>query len=140
MKTRARALWLAACAVLALTLTSAIENIAIPYLLKQDIRVIIANPEALNQPANVVALILVTLFLIGALIAMGAFWLDRFFGAAYFDRRAPWRWALFGALFAVWLQAPRWFFPGLGWGWKVIFDLLGAFAVFFLARRLIPLE
>lgn len=139
MKTKTRALWLATCAVTGLTLTGVMLNIVIPFALKRDLRVIVANPEALSEPANVAALILVTLALLGVLTGLGAFWLYRFFGAAYFDRLAPWRWALFGAIFAICLQIPNWLFPDLAWWLEWTVNLAGALAAFFLARRLIPL-
>lgn len=138
MKTKKRAFWLAGCIVIGFTLTSALLNIVLPFLRSRDIHTIVANPEALREPGNLAALTGVLLLLEGSLIGMGAFWLYRFFGERYFDRLAAWRWILFAALFALWLQLPAWWLPDLAWWLVWLYRLGGVFATFFLARRLIP--
>ena len=139
-KTRKSALMLSAAAVLSFAATSAVLNILLPYLLTDDIRTVIEDPERLTQPGQLLALAgILSLFLL-ILIGLGAFWLYRFFGEAYYGPRSTTRWAMFGALLALFLKLPNWLLPDGLRLVKYAVWILSPFLAFFLARWLLPLE
>ena len=134
------AILLSAIGVIAFALTSAVLNLLLPYLLTGDVHVIIAQPERLRQPGELLVLVGILGFFLLLLIALAAFWLYRFFGEAYYGPRGAVRWALFGALLALLLKLPDWLIPE---GLRFIRDILwilSAFIAFFLARWLVPLK
>lgn len=131
---------MSAVAVLSFTAASAVMNILLPYLLTGDVRVIIENPERLSNPGDVLTLALILLIAFLFLIALGAYWLYRFFGPAYYGPRGAARWALFGALLAVLLKLPDWLLPNDWLLAKYAIWILSAFIAFFLARWLVPLK
>jgi hypothetical protein len=139
-KSKTGAVILSAVAVLSFTLTSAALNILLPYLLTGDLTVIVAQPERLSNPADVLALALITLIALLGLTALTAYWLYRFFGPAYYGRRGAARWALFGFLLALLIKLPDWLFSPSLWWVKYIVYTLSAFIAFFIARRLLPLK
>jgi len=139
-KTRKSALLLSAAAVISFAATSAVLNILLPYLLTGDVRTVIEYPERLTQPGQFLALVgILSLFLL-ILIGLGAFWLYRFFGEAYYGPRSAARWAVFGALLALLLQLPNWLPPDSLRLVKYAVWILSPFIAFFLARRLLPLK
>ena len=75
--------------------TGAVLNILLPYWLTGDIHTVVANPESLSQPGSLLVLLVPDNYC-GFMVALGAFWLYRFFGEAHFGEHAPLRWALFG--------------------------------------------
>lgn len=139
-KTKQSALLLSTITVLSFFVTGAFLNILLPYWISGDIQAVVANPESLSQPGSLLVLLLFLGIILGILIALGAFWLYRFFGEAHFGERARLRWALFGALFALFLKLPDWLLPA-GWGLlRGILQLAGLFAAYFLARWVAPLR
>ena len=139
-KSKLSALVLSAITVLVLGLVSALVNILIPYLMSGDLHTIVAQPESLDESSEFTALLVVVALLLLILIAVGAFWLYRFFGERYYGPRGALRWALFGAIFAVCLKAPDWF---LAYNLRSLGDalrILGLFLAFFLARWIVPFE
>jgi hypothetical protein len=139
-KSKQRALELSAVTVLSFSATGAILNILLPYWLSGDIRTVVANPESLAQPGSLLVLLLFLVIILGVMVALGAFWLYRFFGEAHFGERAPLRWALIGVLFAIFLKLPDWLLPA-GWGiLRGVLQLSGLLAAYFLARWLVPLR
>lgn len=139
-KTPRNALLLSAAAVLSFAAVSAAVNILLPYLLTGDVRTVIADPERLGQPGQALALIAVIGVFLLILIALGAYWLYRFFGEAYYGWRGAARWALFGALLALIIKLPDWVLPARLWLVKDVIWVLSAFIAFFIARGLIPLK
>lgn len=138
-KNKKSAVIISAITVFSFALVNAVENILVPYLMTGDIQAVIANPETLAQPANLIALILVLSLLLLVMILIGAYWLYRFFGEKYFGARGASRWALFGVLFAILMMAPEWFLP---LDWRLLINLLkfvSVFIAFFISRKLIPL-
>ncbi len=139
-KTKQSALLLSAITVLSFSVTGAFLNILLPYWISGDIRTVVANPETLSQPGSLLVLLLFLVIILGLLIALGAFWLYRFFGEDQFRRRAKLRWALFGLLFAIFLKLPDWLLPA-GWGiLRGILQFAGLFVAYFLARWIAPLR
>lgn len=134
------AVLLSAIGVLAFALTSAVLNLLLPYLLTGDVRLVIAQPERLQQPGDLLALAGILGFFLLLLVGLGAFWLYRFFGEAYYGPRGAVRWALFGALLAPLLKLPDWLVPAGFWLVRDILWVLSPFIAFFLARWLIPLK
>jgi hypothetical protein len=139
-KTLRKAFLHSATGVIAFTLVSAILNLLIPYLLTGDIHAVVGSPERLSQPGDLLALAVILLAALAALIAIGAYWLYRFFGERYFDRLAPLRWALFGALFALLIQIPNWILPDGWWLLTNLLQLAAVFLAFFAARTIVPLD
>jgi hypothetical protein len=137
-KGKGSAVIMSACGVLSFSLVDAAMNLLLPYLVSGDINTVIANPESLEEPGNLLGLVLFLVGVILILIAVGAFWLHRFFGDAYYGGRGAVRWALFGSLFAVFLKVPEWIFPQYLWILRAIMQFGGLFAAFFLSRWLIP--
>jgi hypothetical protein len=140
MKSWKGAFLMSAVAALSFTAASAVMNILLPYLLTGDVRVIIENPERLSNPGDVLTLALILLIAFLLLIALGAYWLYRFFGPAYYGPRGAARWALFGALLAVLLKLPDWLLPNDWLLVKYALWILSAFIAFFIARWLVPLK
>ena len=139
-KSKQSALALSAITVLVFFITGAFLNILLPYWLSGDVRAVIANPESLSQPGSLLVLLLFLVIILALMIALGAFWLYRFFGEAHFGERAPLRWALFGMLFAIFLKLPDWLLPD-GWGiLRGVMQFAGLFAAYFLARWAFPLR
>ena len=139
-KSKSQAVALSAITVLTFSLTGVVLNILLPYWQTGDIYTVLANPKSLAQPGSLVVLMVFLIILLGFLIALGAFWLYRFFGEDHFGEHAPLRWALFGFLFAVFLKLPDWFVPER---WGIIRGILrfaGLFIAYFLARFLVPLK
>lgn len=134
------AILLSAGGVLAFTATSAIVNMLIPYLATGDFRLAVADPERLGRAADLIALGVIFLIVLLLLIAIGAYWLYRFFGEAYYGGRGAARWALFGSIFAIFIKAPSWFLPQGWWLAKNLFLVASVFLAFFLARWIIPLQ
>lgn len=139
-KSRKSAVILAAIGVLSFTAVSALLNILLPYLLSGDLRVIVEHPERLRNPADLLALTLISLFALLALIASTAYWLYHYFGEAYYGLRGAARWALFGALLALLLKLPDWLLPESWQLVKYILWIFSAFIAFFVSRRLLPLK
>lgn len=138
-KSRSSALILSFLTALVFSAVSATLNMFIPYWTTGDIHTIIAQPEYLSKPAQVGILIGVMLVVFLMLVSIGAFWLYRFFGEAYFGVRAAWRWMLFGLFFALISQISIWLFPDndiIGWLWP----LASVFGAFFAARWMIPIK
>jgi hypothetical protein len=134
------AVLLSAIGVLAFALTSAALNLLLPYLLTGDVHVVIAQPERLQQPGQLLALAGILGFFLFVLVALMAFWLYRFFGQAYYGPRGAIRWALFGVLLALLLKLPDWLVPE---GLRLVRDILwivSPFIAFFIARWLVPLK
>jgi hypothetical protein len=139
VKSRKSALLLSAAAVLAFTVTSALLNILLPYLLTGDARTVIQNPERLTQPSQLIALAAILALFLLLMTGLGAFWLYRFFGEAYYGPHGAARWAIFGALLAVFLKLPDWLFAGsLRWVEYAVW-IISPFLAFFAARWLLPL-
>ena len=138
-KSKSSAVILSTLAVLAIVITSAVLNMLVPYWITGDIHTVIAKPENLSDPAQVGALIGVMTIVFLLMAGIGAFWLHRFFGEAYFGVRGAWRWMLFGLFFALLSQVAIWLFPDnavMDWVWP----LASAIGAFFLARWAIPLK
>ncbi len=138
-KSLSSAILLSAVGVLAFTLTSALVNMLIPYWISGDFRAAIANPERLRNAGDVAALAALLLGAFLILVALGAYWLYRFFGEDYYGGRGAARWALFGALFALFIKGSAWLPQGLSL-LKNLLWVVSVFAAFFIARRLIPLR
>ncbi|MFM8322965.1 MAG: hypothetical protein ACKOC5_18805 [Chloroflexota bacterium] len=135
-RSRQSALWLSLAAVLAFSLTSAILNLLLPYLLTGDVHSLVERPEALQQPGGLLSLVLVLLVVEVVLALIGWLWIYRYFGERYYGQRGLVFWALFGLLLALLLKLPD-YLPGGGpaaltGAWRAI----SAFPAFFLARRL----
>lgn len=135
---RRGAFLLSAAGVLSFTGVSAILNLLVPYLFSGDVHTVVAEPERLREPANLIALVVVFAAALTALIAIGAYWLHRFFGPPYFGPRGAIRWILFGSLFALLVKIPDWILPDGWWLVKNILLFLSVFAAFFAARGLVP--
>lgn len=138
-KDKKNAFLLSALTVLSYSITGAILNIWLPFWISGDIHTVVAQPESLRQPINLIGLILLILFGLLLLIAIGAYWLDRFFGEKYFGQGSRTRWVLFGFLFALLIKIPDWIFPQSWWVLQAVFKFAGLFAAFFLARWIVPL-
>jgi hypothetical protein len=139
-KSKQRALVLSAITVMCFATTSAILNLLLPYWLSGGIRAVVVNPDSLSRPGSLLILLLFMVILLGLMVALGAFWLYRFFGEAHFGEHAQLRWALFGVLFAIFLKLPDWLLPA-GWGLlRGLLQFAGLFAAYFLARWVVPLR
>jgi RsiW-degrading membrane proteinase PrsW (M82 family) len=138
-KSKISALLLSIAGSLGFVLVSATLNLLLPYWLSGDVHVVIANPDSLTQPGNLLALAIILLLAFALLAGAGAYWLYRFFGPAYFGKRGAVRWALFGVLLAFLLQIPIWVLPEQAIP-RGILQALGVFAAFFLARWIVPLQ
>jgi hypothetical protein len=139
-RSKKSALILSAVAVLSFTLTTALIDLLIPYLARRDTGAVLGNPAALSKPENLLAFFIFLAMLVGVLIAIGAFWLYRFFGERHYGPRGALRWALFGCFFALWIQALDWIFQGQLALLRYILQFLGIFATYFLTRALVPFE
>jgi hypothetical protein len=139
-KSKSSAVIISAMTVISFTITEGVLNILLPYWLTGDIHSIIANPDSLRQLGSVMGLIAFVGIILVLMIALGAYWLYRFFGPAYFGERGAFRWALFGSLFAIFLKLPDWLFPTELWLLIGLFQFIGLLAAFFLARRIIPIR
>lgn len=139
-KSKSSAVILSALTVISFAIVDGVLNILIPYWLTGDIHSIIEKPDSLQQPENLLGLIVFLVIILVLMIAAGAYWLYRFFGPRYFGLRGAYRWVLFGALFALILKIPDWLFSTNLWPLKALFQLTGLFASFFLARWIIPLH
>ncbi len=138
-KSKKSALILSTVIILSFTITTAIVDILIPYLVSGDISTIVENPEYLARPGSILGLLVFLAIIILVLIAIGAFWLYRFFGERHYGRRSAPRWALFGITFALLMQAMDLIFQGQMAILKGILQFLCIFAAYFLARLVIPL-
>ena len=139
-KSKKNAVILSCTIVFSFAITSALLNILLPYLLTGNLRVIIENPQNLSTLADFLSLAVLLVVVLGGLIAIGAYWLYKFFGEAYYENKGILRWALFGALFALFFKTPDWF---LGERLPVIKNLLqflSLFAAFFLTRWIVPIQ
>jgi hypothetical protein len=125
--------------VLSFTATSAILNIFLPYLLTGETAAILANPLRPIQPLDILALVAILLAALVPLIAIGAFWLNRFFAEAYYGKRGAIRWALFGFLFALALWLVDWVVPEGWWLLKIPLEVASLLGAFFGARKIMPL-
>jgi hypothetical protein len=139
-KNKKSALILSTATIFSFVIADAILNLLLPYLLSGDIYTVVRDPENLKEPANLIGLISFLVVILTILILVGAFWLDRFFGEAYFGKRSLIRWSLFGLLFAFFLKVPEWIFTHSLWGIRMLFQLAGLFGAFFLARSIIPIQ
>ncbi|MCZ7551169.1 MAG: hypothetical protein B6D39_02050 [Anaerolineae bacterium UTCFX2] len=139
-KSKRSAIVLSGITVLAFTLTSAALNLLLPYLMTGDIHMLVADPESFSQPSRIASLAAFVILLLIILTGIGAFWLFRYFGEGYFGARSAYRWAIFGLFFALFLKIPDWLVSPELWLLKGVFQLIGLFAAFFLARWLIPLQ
>ena len=138
-KSKQSALILSTVIVLSFTITTAVVDLLIPYLISGDIQTIVENPESLAQPGSILGLLAFLAIVILVLIAIGAYWLYRFFGERHYGRRSAVRWALFGISFALLVQALDLVFQGRLAILKGITQFLSIFGAYFLARWLIPL-
>ncbi len=138
-KSKQSALILSAIIVLSFTITTAIVDLLIPYLISGDIHTIVEKPENLARPGNILGLLVFLAVVILVLIAIGAFWLYRFFGERHYGQRSALRWALFGVTFALLMQALDLVFQGRLAILKGILQFLCVFGAYFLVRLLIPL-
>jgi hypothetical protein len=139
-KNKTGAVILSSLTVLAFALTAVVVNVLLPYWQTGDMHSIVTNPENLTKPGDVLALAVILVLLLAALVAIGAYWLYKFFGEAYYGRRGAVRWIIFGVLLALLLRVPDWFFPT---GWPVLkgfFQFLSVFVAFALARLLVPIH
>ncbi len=139
-KSKKSAVILSCTIVFSFSLTSAALHIFLPYLITGNINVIIENPETLSTLTDILSLTIILLVIIGGLIGIGAYWLDKFFGEAYFDNKSILRWALFGAAFALFIKTPDWLFGEHLSTIKNFLRLVGLFAAFFLSRWIFPLD
>ena len=137
-KSKRSAFIMGASAVLSFAITSLLVNILIPYWNSRDIHAIIANPESLSTPGNLLALIGVVIFLLVLLTGLAAYWLYRFFGEDYYGTRGVWRWALFGFFLALLLQIPTWLFNEHLKFLTLPWQILSVFIAFFGARVIVP--
>ncbi|HSQ25937.1 MAG TPA: hypothetical protein VLM80_02320 [Anaerolineales bacterium] len=131
---------MSAITVLSFSIVNAAENILVPYLITGNLQMIVANPEELTQPANLIALVSILATLLIIMILIGSYWLYRFFGEKYYGVRGAIRWAVFGSLFAIFIMAPEWILPD---HWRIVINLLKFFSVFvafFISRKMIPLQ
>lgn len=138
-KSKSSAVILSTLVVLVVVITSAVLNMLIPYWITGDIHTVIAKPENLSDPVQAGALIGVLALIYLLMVGIGAYWLHRFFGEAYFGVRGAWRWMLFGLFFALLSQVAIWQFPDnavMDWAWPMV----SAIGAFFLARWAIPLK
>ena len=131
---------LSALTVASFSTVSAVLNILIPYLVSPDVHTIVARPEALTTPGDILALVSMVVALLLILTGVGAFWLYKFFGEKYYGTRGAIRWALFGATFALLLSLPNWLIPERWWLLRDIWRFGSVFVAFFLVRKLIPLK
>ncbi len=139
-KTKKSAIVMSAITVLSFSIVNAAENILVPYLITGNLQMIVANPEELTQPANLIALVSILATLLIIMILIGSYWLYRFFGEKYYGVRGAIRWAVFGSLFAIFIMAPEWILPD---HWRIVINLLKFFSVFvafFISRKMIPLQ
>lgn len=139
-KSKSSAVILSALTVISFAILDGVLNILIPYWLTGDIHSIIANPDSLRQPGSLLGLIAFLIIILLLMIAIGAYWLYRFFGSKYFGPRGAFRWVIFGTLFALFLKLPDWLFSTNLWPLKLLFQFVGLFIAFFLARWIIPLQ
>jgi hypothetical protein len=139
VKSKSSALILSALTSLVFASVSATLNILLPFWLTGDVHSVIASPENLSEPGQVAALIGILFCLFVMLVGIGAAWLYRFFGEAYFGSRGAWRWMLFGLSFALLSQVGIWLFPENNWmDW--IWPIGSVVGAFFLSRWVIPLK
>lgn len=124
---------------LSFTITGGLLNILVPYLLSGDASLLVANPLRPIQPADILALVAVLLAVLLPLIAIGAFWIYRYFGEAYFGQRGAVRWALFGFLFALALWLVNQIVPEGWWLLRIPLQVAGLLGAFFGARMMMPL-
>ena len=139
-KSTKSALLLSAAAVFSFAATSAVLNILLPYLLTGDVHTIIGNPERLSQPGQGLVLTGMLSLFLPLLIGLGAFWLYRFFGEAYYGSRSAARWSVFGMLLALLLKLPNWLSADGLRLVKYAVWIASPFIAFFLARWLLPLK
>ena len=139
-KSKKNAVILSCTIVFSFALSSALVNLLLPYLLTGNLRVIIENPENLNTPADYLSLVVLLVVVLGGLIAIGAYWLYKFFGEAYYGNKGILRWALFGVLFALLIKTPDWFLGERLPIIKNLLEFLSLFAAFFLARWIVPIQ
>lgn len=126
--------------VASFNMVSAVLNILIPYLVSSDVHDIVARPEALNTPGDILALVGLVVTLLLILTGIGAFWLYKFFGDKYYGTRGAIRWALFGATLALLLSLPNWLIPERWWLLRYIWRFGSVFVAFFLIRKIMPLK
>ena len=138
-KSKTSALLMSSTAVLSFALVSAILDILFPFLLGGDIRSILVDPQRQNYSRSYLALAGFVIVLLVILINIGAFWLYRYFGEAYYGKRGAIRWAAFGATFAILFQLPAWILPKLT-AVKILWQVVSPFAAFGITRKLIPLD
>lgn len=139
-KSKTSAFLLSAICVLSFALISALINILIPYLVTGDLQTVVSNPGQLSRVQDILILIGILLVLILGLVSIGAYWIVRFFGERYYGSTGAIRWALFGALFALFLAAPDKLLPENMYIIGYLLKFLAVFAAFFLARFLIPIK
>ena len=137
-KSKTSAVLMSALAALSFSLVTAFLSILVPYLASGDIHTILENPESLSQPGSLAALIGIVVILFALLVSVGAAWIYRFFGEAYFGRRGALRWVLFGSLWAALRYVQTWFFPDNPI-LETIWEIVGVLGSFFVARWLVPL-
>lgn len=129
-KNKTSAVILSAITVLTFSVTDFALNILIPWIIQKESALVQENTENLMAAFLFVALML--LFL----VAIGAFWLYRFFGDRYYGPRGAAFWALFGTLFAIFLIVPEWGIQDQIRWIRIPLQLAGLFGAFFLARWL----
>jgi hypothetical protein len=130
---------LSSIAVISFSITSAFLNILLPSLLTGQAVALVSNTLRPIQAGDILALIAVLLATLLLLIGIGAFWIYRFFGEAYYGKRGAVRWALFGVFFALALELVDWITPE---GWqllKILLEIAGLLGAFFGARKVVPL-
>jgi len=139
-KSKGSSIALSCVTVLSFAATSAILDLLLPYLITGKASSVVEYPEKLANLGDALVLAGLIAFLLLALIGIFAYFLYRFFGESYYGRRGGNRWALFGALFAVFFSAPQWLLPARFGLFITIWQILSFFLAFFLARKIIPLE
>jgi len=139
-KSKKSAFILSCSIVFSFVLTSAFLNLLLPYLMTGKLTAIIQKPQNLSTPTEILALVFLLIIIIGALIAIGTYWLYKFFGENYFGARSILRWILFGILFAIFTKSSDWIFSENQVIIKNLVRLAGVFAAFFLSRIVFSLE
>lgn len=138
-KSKKSALILSTLLTLSYTITSAFLNLLLPYLLTSDIHTVVENPDTLASPTGTLTLVLIIFILLLLLTLLGAYFMYRYFGEAYFGRRSALRWALTGILAALLFQIPDWLHLEQSF-LKSFWNTASILIAFFLARAILPLE
>jgi hypothetical protein len=93
----------------------------------------------LNEPAEILTLLIILALLFAILVAIWAYWLYRYFGEAYYGARGSFRWIIFGAVLALLVRTQTWLLPEMGMLLRSAWLFVSIFLAYGLARLLIPL-